>query len=225
MQKENLIQQLIYENSLQKVRDILMKCMVQYDCCFVEVYRYSHFDNLVEGLLEIDSQMEIKRSKYLRETLLSMPLLYSTLHQCEVVYIENEVLRTGIPSKYFLPDEVKTVVVLPIAKNNVAIGFLCIHFEFIISEAIKKSLIVFSEWISKTLFVGLEKKNVIDTKFSKREIETMTLISEGWNTLQIAQYLSISEATVKHYIKTFMKKSNTFNRSHAVGYLLKNIIR
>ena len=218
--KVDIIEQLIYENSAQKISDILIQCVTKHHCSYAEVYRYSHFDNLVEGFLEINAAKELSKPIDRRDTLLSMPLLYLRLRDCEPLFLNARMLATSIPPKYKLPSNTKFVAALPIQKEQISIGLLAAHFDFELSEQQQLELIRFTESASNHI-ITRNKKTDKTAQFSRRELETIHFIAEGWTTLEIAEFFMISEATVKHYIKTFMRKSNTHNRSHAVGYYMK----
>lgn len=215
------MKQLIYENSAQKIGDILIQCVKKYHCSYAEVYRYSYFDNYIEGFLEIDKQLELRKPYERKDSLLGMPLLYLKLRHCEPVFLNARMLATSIPPKYNLSPDIKFVAVLPIHRNEVAIGLIALHFERELSELQQHELVRFAEYISQKIITSLSSSNV-QNNFSKRELETMDLIAEGWTTQEIAELYSMSEATIKHYIKTFMQKSKTYNRSHAVGYYMKH---
>ena len=218
--KAEVFEQLIYENSAQKISELLIQCVTKHQCSYAIVYRYSHFDNLVEGFLEINAAKELSKPDDQRETLLSMPLLYIRLRDCEPLFLDAQMLATSIPPKYKLSPKVKFVATLPIQKEKILIGLLVVHFDFELSEQQQIELTRFAEYASNQIIVQSKRKNTAD-QFSPRELETIHFIAEGWTTLEIAEFFTISEATVKHYIKTFMRKSNTYNRSHAVGYYMK----
>ena len=52
-------------------------------------------------------------------------------------------------------------------------------------------------------------------KLTPREVEVMTLIARGKTRNEISQILSISEETVKGYIKKACRKLNAANKTHA----------
>lgn len=216
----DMIEKLIYENSAQKVSDLLIQCVTKFNCCYAEVYRYSHFDNLVEAFLEINALKVITKPIDRIDTLLSMPLLYLKLRECEPLFLDHRMLATSIPPKFKLPTSTKYVAALPIHKEQIPIGLLAVHFEYELSEQQKLDLIRFVDYASDQIIVRNQSTRKPDS-FSRRELDTLLYIAEGWTTLEIAEFFSVSEASVKHYIKTFMRKSNTYNRAHAVGFYMK----
>ena len=57
--------------------------------------------------------------------------------------------------------------------------------------------------------------------FSEREVDVLKLLSEGWDTAEIASKLSYSERTVKNVIHDITARLQLRNRSHAVAYAVR----
>jgi DNA-binding NarL/FixJ family response regulator len=57
--------------------------------------------------------------------------------------------------------------------------------------------------------------------FSEREIDVLRLLSEGWDTAEIADKLAYSERTVKNVIHDITSRLQLRNRSHAVAYAVR----
>jgi DNA-binding NarL/FixJ family response regulator len=57
--------------------------------------------------------------------------------------------------------------------------------------------------------------------FSEREIDVLRLLSEGWDTSEIAGKLAYSERTVKMVIHDITVRLQLRNRAHAVAYALR----
>jgi DNA-binding NarL/FixJ family response regulator len=57
--------------------------------------------------------------------------------------------------------------------------------------------------------------------FSEREVDVLRLLSEGWDTAEIAEKLSYSERTVKNVIHDITARLQLRNRSHAVAYAVR----
>jgi DNA-binding NarL/FixJ family response regulator len=57
--------------------------------------------------------------------------------------------------------------------------------------------------------------------FTEREVDVLRLLSEGWDTAEIASKLSYSERTVKNVIHDMTARLQLRNRSHAVAYALR----
>jgi DNA-binding NarL/FixJ family response regulator len=57
--------------------------------------------------------------------------------------------------------------------------------------------------------------------FTDREVDVLRLLSEGWDTSEIAVKLSYSERTVKNVIHDITMRHQLRNRSHAVAYAVR----
>jgi DNA-binding NarL/FixJ family response regulator len=57
--------------------------------------------------------------------------------------------------------------------------------------------------------------------FTDRELDVLRLLSEGWDTSEIAAKLSYSERTVKNVIHDITARLHLRNRSHAVAYAVR----
>jgi DNA-binding NarL/FixJ family response regulator len=57
--------------------------------------------------------------------------------------------------------------------------------------------------------------------FTDREVDVLRLLSEGWDTAQIAGKLAYSERTVKNVIHDITSRLQLRNRSHAVAYAVR----
>lgn len=57
--------------------------------------------------------------------------------------------------------------------------------------------------------------------FTEREVDVLRLLSEGWDTAEIAGKLSYSERTVKNVIHDITSRLQLRNRAHAVAYAMR----
>jgi DNA-binding NarL/FixJ family response regulator len=67
----------------------------------------------------------------------------------------------------------------------------------------------------------LEPRGLSLNGFSEREVDVLRLLSEGWDTAEIATKLSYSERTVKNVIHDITARLQLRNRSHAVAYAVR----
>jgi DNA-binding NarL/FixJ family response regulator len=57
--------------------------------------------------------------------------------------------------------------------------------------------------------------------FTDREVDVLRLLSEGWDTAEIAKKLAYSERTVKNVIHDITSRLQLRNRAHAVAYAMR----
>ena len=66
------------------------------------------------------------------------------------------------------------------------------------------------------------EQQLLMTHLSKREIETLHLLANGYLNKEIAGCLGISVDTVKKHVKSIYKKIQVRNRTEAVYWYLEN---
>jgi DNA-binding NarL/FixJ family response regulator len=57
--------------------------------------------------------------------------------------------------------------------------------------------------------------------FTRREVEVLELIAEGFANREIGEHLYVSEETVKTHVKTLLEKLHARSRAHAVALALR----
>jgi DNA-binding NarL/FixJ family response regulator len=70
-------------------------------------------------------------------------------------------------------------------------------------------------------FQDLTKRDSEDNQLTKREIQLLRWMVEGYSNKAIAQELFISENTVKYHIRNILQKLDVQNRTEAVSYVLR----
>jgi two-component system response regulator DegU len=53
-------------------------------------------------------------------------------------------------------------------------------------------------------------------RLSERELQVLRLVAEGWSNRVIAEFLAITERTVKNHLTNIMGKLHAHDRTHAV---------
>lgn len=81
----------------------------------------------------------------------------------------------------------------------------------------------FRDDANKALRNGMKTKNVIvEIKLTKREVEVLILIANGYTTPEIAQKLGITSYTVETYRKILIEKTGARNAAHLAKFAVEN---
>jgi DNA-binding NarL/FixJ family response regulator len=67
----------------------------------------------------------------------------------------------------------------------------------------------------------LTRRGISLSGFTEREIDVLRLLSEGWDTTEIAGKMCYSERTVKNAIHDILVRHQLRNRPHAVAYAVR----
>lgn len=76
-----------------------------------------------------------------------------------------------------------------------------------------------ARWVGPDLPAGRESGPVA---FAAREVDVLRLLSDGWDTGEVAAMLNYSERTVKNIIHALLERAGLRNRTHAVAHALRS---
>ena len=140
----------------------------------------------------------------IREMAPNVAIVMLTMHN------EGEFIRTAIEKKveaYVLKDAPGSELITAIRKA-------------------RKGELFYSQQVTQTVIEGLRAEMVAPPAVSltKREVETIRLISEGNSTPEIAEKLFISENTVKSHRKNIYQKSGVKNVAELIRFARENYL-
>jgi len=116
--------------------------------------------------------------------------------------VQQVVAISGLDEHAWEPKTVSAGASMFLSKNNTA--------EFIIRK-LKPLLALQADYVAKT-----ENTEPKEFRLTQRQLEVLDLISQGHPNKLIADYLDISEQTVKIHINQIFKELRVFNRTQAV---------
>jgi DNA-binding CsgD family transcriptional regulator len=207
-----------HEEQLYTMLEIYLKLFPTKDAA---LFRYSPLGYLAEGIILL-SPTGLLHIRERREDIRSLHIVHTAIRERKAKYCSGIELLKQTSSKYVLPSDVNSLLIVPICYGTNVIGFIC-SSEFTKDVAFSKELLS-----SVTLYGKLVGKFIEDStgeqssvSLSKRELETMKRIAWGENTKEMADSMGISELTVKQYVQSATRKLGANNRSHAVGELYR----
>jgi len=74
-----------------------------------------------------------------------------------------------------------------------------------------------------SMFENKKKKKPEDFNLTEREVEILTLLSEGLSNKEIAEKMFLSDGTVRNYITTLLEKLQLRDRTQLAIFYLKNL--
>lgn len=183
--------------------------------------RYSPLGFLGEGIISLE-QNELKYIHELRYDIRTLPTIMSAIDEKKAKFYQDKELFEKTSSHYVIDSSITSFLVTPICFRSIVIGFIYSSLfekgvEF--NEGDLHAITDFSNKIGQIIHAS--PHNEQQHLLSKREFEVMKSIAKGELTKEIASSLSISELTVKHYVKTAIKKLGATNRVHAIAQMFK----
>jgi len=221
--EEKLANCLHLQTHEEKICHILLVLDELAFCERISFFRYSPIGYVGEGVAAmIDGQLH--SITYLRDDIRSLPIVKKAIEKRKTTFNEGKEIITLISSRYHRSDPLKALLVLPIVINNMTIAYICCEFT--------KNAVHFSEHeleqftllgnLTGELFV--QPQSLTHPKLSPRENQILRALANGLSTKELTTLLSISEATVKQYIKSVLTKLGAKNRTHAVSIYLGQVI-
>ncbi|QCR33503.1 response regulator transcription factor [Lysinibacillus sp. SGAir0095] len=207
----------------EKICHILLALDELSFCEKISFFRYSPIGYVGEGVAAMQDG-QLQSISYIRDDLRSLPIIKNAIEKRKTTFNEGKEIITLISSRYHRSEPLKALLVIPIIVNNMTIAYICCEFT--------KSSVRFNEQVLEqfTLFGRLTGELFIQPhssahpKLSPRENQVLRALANGLSTKELTTLLSLSEATIKQYIKSILIKLGAKNRAHAVSIYLGQMI-
>lgn len=221
--EEKLLSGIHLQTQEEKICHILLTLEELSFCEKISFFRYSPVGYVGEGIAEIENG-QLQSINYIRDDIRSLPIIKNVVEKHKATYYNGKEIITLISSRYNRTVPLKALLVIPIVANNMTIAYICgefIHNSILLTEQELEQLTLFGK-IAGELF--LQSQTVSHPKLSPRENQIVRALANGFSTKELTNLLSLSEATIKQYIKSVLIKLGAKNRTHAVSiYLAQRI--
>lgn len=213
--------------NLESINEQLFEMMKlfynHYPCDIIQIYQYSTLNQTYSGLLSYEHP-SIQSLKYINNIQIDNYFHHELLRN-EVLFLNNDQLQLSIQNQYLFSKPIKNMFLIPFSTNNVIIGFMTgVNPQFEVTDNILKEIDEFNRQCMYSL--NYSKFKVSDNSLlTEKEVTIMQYFSNGYTTKEMSYLFSISESTIKYFLKNVMKKTNSKNRTQAVAKLIHlNII-
>ncbi|MFF2484583.1 LuxR C-terminal-related transcriptional regulator [Paenibacillus sp. NPDC058071] len=218
---EEILRIRLIDSANEKLSELLKAFHHHFPCQLVHLFRYSIFDQRIDGIFSCDQGM-IKAIPQWHDDARTIPFLYDALQLKKVVHLEGESFQIRLSSKYTLNEPVENMIVLPIIVNDVIVAFICaINTNFEFNNEMSRYLQGFGEQMKQLLHVEQVPSASRAVTLSEKELRVMQYTANGFTTKEIASFLNIAESTVKYFINNVMTKTSSRNRTEAVANLYR----
>lgn len=183
-------------------------------------YRYSSIGYVGEGVAMLEED-QFQSISYIRDDIRGLTVIRQAIEQQKPIYYRGQELITQITSRYQRSEPLKALLIVPIIANNLPIAYICSEFiqvDYTVTTHLLNQLSIFGNVAGELL---VQPRHQTNPKLSQRENQLIHLLANGYSTKEMADHLSLSEATIKQYIKSVMTKLEAKNRTHAVSIFLK----
>lgn len=187
----------------------------------LQFYRFSPIGYVAEGIALFENG-QLQPLNHIRDDIRTLPVIRQAVERQKPSYYVGKEIITQITSRYQREEPLKALLVVPIIANNITIAY--INSEYIYNAFPKDSLLmneleVFGKLLGQLL---IQPQRPPHSKLSPRENEILKALSNGLSTKEMTQIFSLSEATIKQYIKSILIKLEAKNRTHAVSIYMSS---
>ncbi len=188
----------------------------------LSLFTYSPINFIGEGLLFLDSAGNMFSLDQIREDIRDIPPIYDAIRNKRAEYIAVTENYEFFPDEYIEKFELSSLLVVPLWLGPMVLGCVLID-RYKGVEPLSQSLIFSIEEYFR-LSVNTIATSYFDeegTKLSKRELEVLERLSDGWSTKEMADIMGISEFTARDYISAAMKKLGARHRAQAIAEAMR----
>ncbi|QKY70287.1 response regulator transcription factor [Lentibacillus sp. CBA3610] len=142
------------------------------------------------------------------------------IQEKRATFVSGKDLIKITSSHHIISSEITAFLVMPILQRGNVIGFVYSHKftdQKMFDDDLLNSISLYGEKAGELVRETYDEQQLL----SKREFEVMKGVANGLLTKEIAESYSISELTVKQYIKLARNKLNASNRAHAVAKMFR----
>ena len=182
-------------------------------------YRFSPIGYVGEGVARLENG-EFQSLSYIRDDIRSLPVIKKAVEERKARFYAGQEIITLISSRYHSVERLKGLVVIPIYVNNLSIAYICSEYMDSVPSINEQTVELLTQFGSLAGGVLIQPPKVSHPKLSPRENEVIKALADGFSTKELTELLSISEATIKQYIKSVFVKLGAKNRAHAVSIYL-----
>ncbi|MDQ0268601.1 response regulator transcription factor [Cytobacillus purgationiresistens] len=186
------------------------------------LFKYSPLCHVAEGIISIDSN-GLDYIQTIRDDVRSIPGVYSAIVELSAIFVPKQEYLKQLGSKYIpYNDTITSLIIVPICTGNVVIGYI-ISFQLEDDVAFNDEMLSLYTQFGKLVssFTNPTHKQKKEHELSNREVEVMSRVANGEILKQLVEAMGISEATIKQYIKSVIKKLGVHNRTQAVAELVR----
>lgn len=177
------------------------------------LFSFSPINFVGEGLFLLESDGNIYTMEHIKQDVREIPPIYEAIRNKRADFVT---LREDERKK------VSALIVVPLWIGPLVLGCVLID-GYRGDKKINDTLV---ESIDEYFRLGVHTiaANYFDEdgkRLSKREIEVLERLSNGWSTKEMAHMMGISEFTARDYISSAMKKLGAKHRAQAIAEAMR----
>ena len=217
--EEKLQKALVLPSQEEQICHILMSFGEIFVGERISFYRFSPIGYVGEGVAQLENG-DLQSISYIRDDIRSLPVVKKAVTERKAHYYSGQDIITLISSRYNRDVPLHALTVVPIHVNNLTIAYIVSEYMNRVPPTDGQTLELLTHFGSLAGRVLIQPQKISHPKLSPRENEILRALANGFSTKELTDLLSLSEATIKQYIKSAFVKLGAKNRAHAVSIYL-----
>lgn len=182
-------------------------------------FRFSPIGYVGEGVAQLENG-QFQSLSYIRDDIRSLPVIKKVVEERQAHFYSGQEIITLISSRYHRDGPLKALIVVPIYVNHLSIAYICSEYMQRVPPLDGQTAELLTLFGGIAGGVLIQPQKIAHPKLSPRENEIVRALANGFSTKELTDLLSLSEATIKQYIKSALVKLGAKNRAHAVSIYL-----
>ncbi|WP_216828621.1 helix-turn-helix transcriptional regulator [Alkalihalobacterium elongatum] len=206
------------DDPLKRVEWMMKGCTIFFPFNRGTIYTYSPLNYIGEGILLVEDG-NIQPLNMIKEDVRDFPPIYYALSKKRPH--QTTIEPKNWPIHYIEQFQLTYLIIIPICYSGTVIGTAlidrCIDDREITAEVLE-DLYQYFQISSQWLLPHSKTKH----KLSKREKEVLQKLSYGYSLKEMADFMGLSEFTVRDYLTSASRKLGTKHRTEAVAVAMRS---
>ncbi|MFA8438598.1 response regulator transcription factor [Pueribacillus sp. YX66] len=188
----------------------------------LSLFSYSPINFIGEGLILIHSDGNIFSMEHIRQDIRDIPIVYEAIRNKRAEYIVMKDTKENFPIQYIQEYKLTSLVVVPLWFGPLVLGCVLIDGYNGVEPISESTIYAIEEYFRLGVnVIAAEYFTEEGARLSKREVEVLERLSDGWSTKEMADIMGISEFTARDYISSAMKKLGARHRAQAIAEAMR----
>lgn len=215
--KAHLLKMEKIDHPINKIEQTMKDSLDIYPFRRASIFTYSPLTKIGQGLLLVNDEgtFSIKISEDIR----FIPLINTILKQKKPEFVRLNQSSNVFPTRYIKQFSLTSLLIIPLRQQQITVGCVFIdRFEKEINDSLIYELDQYFQIVINHI---LEIKDPHPSKLSKRQLDALQLLANGYATKEIAAKMNISEFTARDYLTTVTRKLGAKHRTEAVAIAIR----
>ena len=203
-------------NNVEKRTEMIIRgCIEFFPFQRASLFSLSPLNFIGEGIFQIEEN-ELSTMTWLKQDIRTFPLVHYAIIHNQPLFIQNEKKQHILPTEYEPYFDLTSLAIIPISTQHTVVGCAFVDRYTGVQPFNDLQLKQIFHYFQQ-LFHRLTSLPPSTSQLSKREIEVLQLLANGYTMKEMSALMNISTFTVRDYLSAVIRKLGVNHRSHAIA--------